>query len=123
MAATILIVDDEELIRALLTAFLKRAGYQTHTAASGNEALVQLQEQRPDLVITDIQMPGMNGYEFCQRVRGACDAPIIVLTGSAGLEENTHQLHLVADAYLTKPLRMQELLDRVAALIGSRTIQ
>ncbi len=120
MKYKILIVDDEPSIRELLTAFLEMEGeYEAHTASNGEEGLRQLYQHHPDLVVTDIMMPGMDGYEFAHHVRQACDVPIMIITGvtSAGEDGNVRKIAPEIDDYMTKPIGMDDFLSRVAALL------
>ncbi|MCH7891599.1 MAG: response regulator [Gemmatimonadetes bacterium] len=80
MAETVLVVDDEESIREILTTWLEDSGYETVTSSNGIEALRELYQHRPDLVIADILMPEMDGYEFCRLAREVSEAPIMLLT-------------------------------------------
>ena len=79
MADVALIVDDEEIIRDLLEAFLETEGYETYTASSGTEGLRQVYDRRPDVVISDVVMPEMDGYEFCFLARETFDTPLLMV--------------------------------------------
>ena len=118
---TVLIVDDEVSIRDMLERMLEFAEYETCTASSGYEGLQQLQDRKPDLIISDVLMPGMDGHEFCQRVREVSDVPIMMLSGQVNLEDEQEKVHaqsLGINAVMTKPLRMAEFLDTVESLIN-----
>ena len=118
---TVLIVDDEVTIRDMLEQMLEFAEYQTCTASSGSEGLQKLQDREPDLVISDVLMPGMDGHEFCQRIRQISDVPIMMLSGQANLEDEQEKVRtqsLGINAVMTKPLRMAEFLDTVETLIS-----
>ena len=82
MSKKVLIVDDERQIVEVIAEYLEFEGYDSCTALNGEEGLRQMEEQHPDLVITDMRMPGMDGYEFSRRIRQAYDIPIIMLTGT-----------------------------------------
>ncbi len=113
---TVLIVDDEVSIRDMLERMLEFAEYQTCTASSGSEGLQKLQDREPDLVISDVLMPGMDGHEFCQRIRQISDVPIMMLSGQVNLEDEQEKVRtqsLGINAVMTKPLRMTEFLDTV----------
>jgi two-component system KDP operon response regulator KdpE len=109
----ILVADDELSILRTLTRNLSRHGYEVITAADGEEALAQIEENLPDLIILDIIMPGMNGLEVCRRVREWSQVPIIVLSAVGQERQKVEALDLGADDYLTKPFGMDELLARV----------
>ncbi|MCH7786516.1 MAG: response regulator [Chloroflexi bacterium] len=117
MADVALIVDDEEIIRDLLEAFLETEGYETYTASSGTEGLRQVYDRRPDVVISDVVMPEMDGYEFCCLAREMCDVPIMMVTGVRA-ESNVLRLSTDIDDYMTKPLDMDDFLKRIAGLIS-----
>jgi len=124
MVDKILIVDDEPSIRELLAAFLEiEGGYEVYTAPSGHEGLRQLYEHHPDLVVTDIMMPGMDGYEFAHHVRQACDVPIMIVTGvtSELNEGNVRKITSEIDDYMMKPIGMDDFLNRVSALLRIKT--
>lgn len=118
---TVLIVDDEVAIRDMLERMLEFAEYQTCTASSGTEGLQQLLDCEPDLVISDVLMPGMDGHEFCQRIREVSDVPIMMLSGQVNLEDEQEKVRtqsLGINAVMTKPLRMTEFLDTVENLLA-----
>ncbi len=112
-----LVVDDDEAIRPLLKTILTRRNYEVHMAASGDEALDCAVESRPDLVILDLMLPGLDGLSVCRELRTWLASPILVLSGTG--EENTKIAALDggADDYITKPFAMGELLARVRALL------
>ena len=117
-----LVVDDQELVREVLAECLELGGYEPCLASNGNEGLRQLYEHRPDLVITDMRMPGMDGYEFCRLIRNVSSVPIIMLTGLAEAAPDAPSLNLV-DAFIAKPVKIHELLAQVAALLSDgRTV-
>ncbi len=117
MAQTILVVDDAENLRGLLKNYLTQEGYRVVLAKDGREALFVAREERPDLIILDLMMPEMGGYDFIRHYSREGEAPIIVLT--AKLEENDKVLglELGADDYVTKPFSMRELAARVRAVL------
>ena len=120
MTQRVLVVDDQKTIRDLLTDVLESAGYLVTTASDGKQGVRALFETKPDLVITDLFMPGMDGNEFSKLVRMACDAPIIMLTAVEQVPHEVLELNLFDD-YLVKPVRVDTLLGRVEALLGNRT--
>jgi DNA-binding response OmpR family regulator len=117
MAKTILVVDDEKRLRDMLQAYLTQEGFRVVTAADGQEALFVARHEKPALIILDLMMPEMGGYEFLRAYSKERDTPVIVLT--AKLEENDKVLglELGADDYVTKPFSMRELTARVRAVL------
>jgi two-component system KDP operon response regulator KdpE len=109
----ILIVDDERQIVRMLRASLQSSGYEVLTASNGIEALRQFESERPDLIITDLAMPEMNGLELTQSIRRVAQTPIIVLSVRDTDVMKVRALDEGADDYLTKPFSMPELLARV----------
>lgn len=113
----ILVVDDEPQIRRMLRTSLQSSGYEVLQAANGLEALTQFESHTPDLVITDLAMPEMNGLELTQAIRRIAATPIIVLSVRDTDAMKVNALDEGADDYLTKPFSMPELLARVRAQI------
>lgn len=113
----ILIVDDEPAIIRLVRAKLQADGYAVITANRGEEALELLRQDRPDLVILDLMMPGMDGHETLRRIRSRDPLPVIMLTARAGDADKLKGLQGGADDYVTKPFNPDELSARVAAVI------
>lgn len=113
----ILIVDDERQIVRMLRASLQSSGYEVLTANDGVDALRQFESARPDLIITDLAMPEMNGLELTQSIRSVAQTPIIVLSVRDTDVMKVHALDEGADDYLTKPFSMPELLARVRAAL------
>lgn len=118
--ARILAIDDDENTCALVEATLRRQSYEVRTAMSGVEGLKALQEYRPDALIIDKMMPGMDGYEVVRRIRRDPQfsrIPILILTAEADLEGKVHAFDVGADDYINKPFAPEELTARIAALI------
>src|SRR5712692_6318908 len=113
----VLVIDDEPQIRRALRAGLERNGYTVSLAASGEEGLDQAALRPPDLVILDLAMPGMDGFEVCRQLREWSKAPIIVLSVREGEADKIRALDLGADDYLTKPFSLGELLARLRAVV------
>jgi signal transduction histidine kinase len=113
----ILIVDDDPGVVFTLGSGLKRSGYTVHTAGGGLEGLRQVEAVAPDLVILDVMMPDMTGWEVCQRIRQVSDVPIMMLTAVRQEAAVVQGLDLGADEYLTKPVRIHELRARVEAVL------
>lgn len=119
MPKTVLVVDDEEVVVDIARRKLKELGYDVLTAHSGEEALTRLSEKVPDVIVLDIQMPGMNGYTFIMEKSknpAYTSVPVIVVSAYNEMEPlfQRHGVH----SYLLKPLKLQELLDRVVSVIG-----
>lgn len=117
MPKKILVVDDNQEMRVMLKSYLTQEGYAIFTAIDGQEALFVARREKPDLVILDLMMPEMDGYEFMRIYSREADTPVIVLT--AKLEENDKilGLELGADDYVTKPFSLRELTARVRAVL------
>ena len=113
----ILVVDDEERLVSLLEAYLSQAGFRVATARNGLQALQVAEQQAPDLIVLDIMMPELDGYEFMRRYRRERNVPIILLTAKVEPEDRIIGLELGADDYLTKPFRPRELLARIRAVL------
>jgi DNA-binding response OmpR family regulator len=111
----VLVVDDESDIRGLVLELLQRAGYDVVEAPDGNEALRRFYADHPDLVILDVQMPGVDGWSVLERIRELSDVPVIMLTARAEELDKVRGLRAGADDYVTKPFGRQELLARVQA--------
>jgi two-component system, OmpR family, KDP operon response regulator KdpE len=117
MNARILIVDDEPQIRRVMRAMLVAAGYVALDARSGEEALEQLRAERPDLVLLDLNMPGMGGMAACREMRRTWEGPIIVLSVRSDDRDKVEALDAGADDYVTKPFSTSELLARIRAAL------
>lgn len=113
----ILVVDDEPRLVRFVTANLQSVGYEPITSDHGRGAINLTEAQEPDLVILDIMLPDIDGFEVCQRIREFSMVPIMMLTARAGERDKVKGLDLGADDYLTKPFGAQELLARVRALL------
>lgn len=115
--ASILVVDDEPQIRRVLRTTLSTHGYEIAEAKTGEEALEWLRKQPPDLVLLDMNMPGMGGVEACREIRRASDAPIIMLTVRNAERDKVAALDAGADDYVVKPFGIEELLARIRAAL------
>lgn len=113
----LLIVDDEYRIRQLLKAFFRAEGFQTEEAADGTAALEKLDKEEFDLLVLDLMMPKMDGWEVCRRVRLFSSIPIIILTARSGEDDLVLGLELGADDYVVKPFSGRELVARVKAVL------
>jgi DNA-binding response OmpR family regulator len=112
-----MVVDDEPAIVRLVRAKLQADGYAVITASRGEEALDLLEDDRPDLVVLDLMMPGMDGFETLRRIREIGQIPVMMLTARAGDADKVRGLQGGADDYLTKPFNPDELSARVAAIL------
>ncbi|AOZ92062.1 response regulator transcription factor [Paenibacillus crassostreae] len=118
MRSTILLIDDDEKIISMLRRGLAFEGYDVMTASNGAEGLNTLLNSEPDLVVLDVMMPKIDGFEVCRRLReGGSQVPILMLTAKDEIEHRVKGLDLGADDYLVKPFALEELLARVRALL------
>ena len=117
MTETILVVDDQSSVRALLKDYLSSQGYRVVTANDGQEALFVARHEHPNLVLLDIMMPKMDGYQFLSAFRRENQVPVIVLSAKEEETDTVLGLELGADDYVIKPFRMRELLARVRAAL------
>lgn len=115
--ARILVVDDERSILDLVTAYLKPEGYQVHTAADGPTALKAARSFKPDLIVLDVMLPGMDGLEVLSQLRREGNAYVILLTAKAEETDKVVGLSVGADDYLTKPFSPRELTARIKAAL------
>jgi two-component system, OmpR family, response regulator len=116
--ARVLVVDDDANILDLLSASLTFQGFEVHTAANGPAALHQAQTVRPDAVLLDVTMPGMDGFDVLRRLRAAdIDTPVLFLTARATLNDKITGLTLGGDDYITKPFSLEEVVARLRAIL------
>jgi two-component system alkaline phosphatase synthesis response regulator PhoP len=115
-AKKILVVDDDVKIVELVKLYLLREGYTVLTAYEGNEALRMAREYRPDLMVLDIMLPGMDGLEICRKIRAESTIPIILLTAKTTETDKIGGLDLGADDYVSKPFSPKELVARIRAV-------
>ncbi len=111
----IMIVEDEVGIRELIQLYLEKHGYRTLTAGDGMEALQMMENNTPQLILIDIEMPRMNGFELCRRVRAKHTLPIIYLSSRIGISDKLKCFELGGDDYITKPFDFSELKARIEA--------
>jgi len=123
MSARILVIDDEEDIRNLLEELLRRAGHEVEKADDGRAGLRALHASRPDLVVLDVTMPELDGWQTLERIRDLTDVPVLMLTARGDELERVRGLKAGADDYVTKPFGRQELLARVEALLRRASSQ
>lgn len=118
MRELILVIDDDEKITSMLRRSLAFEGYRVKTANLGKDGLRMFAEEEPDLVILDIMMPGIDGWEVCSRIReSGSDIPILMLTAKDEVASRVKGLDIGADDYLVKPFALEELLARIRALL------
>jgi DNA-binding response OmpR family regulator len=120
MTHKVLIVDDEPNIVISLEFLMRKSGFETSVARDGDEALLEVERFRPDLVLLDVMMPNRDGFEVCQKLRatGWTDLKIILLTAKGRETEVAKGLAVGADAYVTKPFSTRDLVDQVGRLLA-----
>ena len=117
MNETILVVDDEPKIVQLARDYLEKSGFKVLTSGDGQQALAITRQERPDLIVLDLMLPGMDGLDVCRAIRRESDVPIIMLTARAEETDQLIGLELGADDYITKPFSPRALVARVRALL------
>ena len=117
----ILLVDDDLTLLSILSRRVARAGFEVGTARTGSAALKQLETALPALVVVDLMMPGMDGFELCRRIKLLADLPIIVLSAVAESEAKVSALELYAEDYVTKPFDPDELVARIQRVLRRST--
>jgi DNA-binding response OmpR family regulator len=115
--ATILLVDDDPKIRDLLRLYVEREGHRALFAGDGDTALEMALALHPDLVLLDVMLPGLDGFEVCRRIRDASEVPIVLLTARSGEGNTVIGLDMGADDYVVKPFSPRELMARIRALL------
>lgn len=121
MSKTLLIADDEPNIVISIEYLMKREGFEVLVAGDGEEALTKIRQHRPDIVLLDVMMPKMNGFDVCQEVRAdpaLAGVRILMLTAKGRDTEVAKGLALGADVYMTKPFSTRELVEKVRQLVG-----
>ena len=113
----ILVVEDEQSIASFVSLYLKNAGYEVRTAATGSAALAEVQVRAPALIILDLMLPDLDGIEVCKRVRQSSDVPILMLTARDEDIDKIIGLEVGADDYMTKPFNPRELVARVKSIL------
>lgn len=119
----VMVVDDDANIRELIRLILKKEEFQVLEAIDGIDAMEKLEKNKIDLIILDIMMPNMDGWEFCEKVRSFNDLPILMLTAKGETSQKIRGFKLGADDYLTKPFEPEELIARVKALLKRCNIE
>jgi DNA-binding response OmpR family regulator len=124
MPQTILVVDDEAKLRQMIRVYLEQENYRVVEAGNGRDALFVAREAKPDLIILDLMMPEMNGYDFIRAYNKEAETPVIMLTARVEDQDKILGLELGADDYVTKPFNVRELTARVRAVLrrGQRAV-
>jgi DNA-binding response OmpR family regulator len=122
-AVRVLVVEDEEAILDFVEMGFRYEGFEVDLAKDGPDALEAFERRRPDLIILDLNLPGLDGLEVCRQVRRRSDVPIIMLTARGEVDERVEGLEAGADDYLPKPFKFKELLARARAVLRRRTSQ
>jgi DNA-binding response OmpR family regulator len=118
MTSSVLVVDDDRTLLHFLKEFLEREGYDVVISDRGSKALKAFYSERPDLVVLDVMMPGMDGWEVCARIRELADTPIILLTAKTSEADKLRGFRLGVDDYITKPFSLAELAARMRAILA-----
>jgi two-component system OmpR family response regulator len=114
----LLLVDDEDNLRSMLDAALRHLGFDVHPVASGREALEAVPKVRPDLIVLDVMLPDLDGFEVCRRLRSdGTKTPVLFLTAKDATEDKVRGLTLGGDDYLVKPFSLEELVARINAVL------
>jgi DNA-binding response OmpR family regulator len=114
---TVLVVEDETSIASFVALYLKNAGYKVRTVGTGEAALQQVSDERPDLIVLDLMLPDIDGIEVCRRIRRSSEIPILMLTARDEDVDKIIGLEVGADDYLTKPFNPRELVARVKSIL------
>ena len=120
MSSRILVVDDDVALAEMIGIVLQNEGYDVVFCADGSAALTQFQENNPDLVLLDVMLPGMDGFDVCRAIRRVSDAPIVMLTARSDTADVVTGLEAGADDYVPKPFKPKELVARVRARLRGR---
>ena len=120
MSSRILVVDDDVALAEMIGIVLQNEGYEVVLCADGSAALTQFQENNPDLVLLDVMLPGMDGFDVCRAIRRVSDAPIVMLTARSDTADVVTGLEAGADDYVPKPFKPKELVARVRARLRGR---
>jgi DNA-binding response OmpR family regulator len=115
--ASVLVVDDDPTVREVVCSYLRADGYDVSEADDGETALAMIRDRRPDLLVLDVMLPGVDGLEVCRKIRASTDLPVILLTALGSEEDRVVGLELGADDYLTKPFSPRELVLRVGSVL------
>ena len=116
MQQNVLVVDDQPEVLDLIVEFLKQRGCQVSSASDGHDALTQFVVDRPDLVVSDLTMPGLNGYQLCLIIRAISSVPVLMMSAQTGVEEKAYQMG--ADAFVSKPFHLEALWAEIDELLS-----
>jgi DNA-binding response OmpR family regulator len=114
---TVLVVDDESIVREVVAQYLRQDGFDVQVAADGPEALSRFAQARPDIVLLDLMLPGIDGIEVCRRIRSQSNVPVIMVTAKGDETDTIIGLGVGADDYVSKPFSPRELVARVKAVL------
>jgi len=117
MAVSVLVIEDDKNIRELLQLYLEKEGYAVTVAGDGEQGLSKYRSIKPDLVLLDVMMPVMDGWEVCRAIREEASTPVIMLTAKSETDDKVAGLRAGADDYITKPFEMKEVLARIEAVL------
>ncbi len=123
MNKKLLLIDDDSKLNSLLSEYLKKFGFDVHTVTHPEKGLQYLTEHQPDLIILDIMLPDMNGFEVCRRIRKNYTTPIIMLTARGEVTDRIAGLEIGADDYMPKPFEPRELAARIQTILRRGTLQ
>jgi len=116
--ARLLLVDDEDNLRSMLEAALRHSGFDVHPVANGRDAIEAVPQVRPDLIVLDVMLPDLDGFDVCKRLRSSGDrTPVLFLTARDATEDKVRGLTLGGDDYLVKPFSLDELVARITAVL------
>ncbi|MES0343856.1 MAG: response regulator transcription factor [Anaerolineales bacterium] len=118
MTNKVLVVDDDKTLLRFVSEYLKKEGFQVAIADRGQKALRQFYKERPEIVLLDVMMPGMDGWEVCARLKELADVPVILLTAKTAEADKLRGFRLGVDDYITKPFSMAELVARIQAVLA-----
>ncbi|MFP4640841.1 MAG: response regulator transcription factor [Chloroflexota bacterium] len=113
----VMVIDDDVSLLRLLKKSLEKAGYEVDVASSGAEGLKMMYEQQPDIIVLDVMMPVMDGWEVCRRIRQLSDVPVIMLTAKSDEKDKVRGFKLGVDDYVTKPFSFAEFTARIGAIL------
>ncbi|MFA9404168.1 MAG: response regulator transcription factor, partial [Anaerolineales bacterium] len=118
MTNKVLVVDDDKTLLRFVSEYLEKEGFQVAIADRGQKALRQFYKERPEIVLLDVMMPGMDGWEVCARLKELADVPVILLTAKTAEADKLRGFRLGVDDYITKPFSMAELVARIQAVLA-----